>query len=399
MKRTGRHPDKELTAVRVRSLVEPGRYADGNGLYLLVEPSGSRRWVLRVVVKGRRRDIGLGGAQVVSLAEARETALALRKVARRGGDPVAERRRAKGVPTFAEAAEQVHESHGGGWRNAKHAAQWINTLRTYAFPIIGDQRVDAVTTADLLRVLQPIWLTKGETARRVRQRMAAVFDWAKTAGFREGENPLDGIERGLPRQGVRVEHHAALPFRDVPAFVRRLRASNCGETVKLAFELLILTAVRTGELINAAWSEFDIDGRVWVVPAARMKAGREHRVPLSNRALEVLAEAKKLSADRPLVFPGRSPARAMSNMAFLMALRRIGEPVTAHGFRSAFRDWASERTHFPREVCEAALAHTVRDKVEAAYRRGDLFEKRRQLMASWSAFVASAGTVIALRAG
>lgn len=378
----GRHPDKALTAVQVRTLKVAGRYADGNGLYLIVEPSGSKRWLLRIVVQSKRRDIGLGGAGLVSLSEAREKALSYRRVARDGGDPFAERRKAQAsVPTFAEAAEQVHEEHKASWANPKHAAQWLNTLKTYACPHFGTRRVDQIETPDVLRALAPIWLTKPETARRVRQRIGTVLDWAKTAGHRSGENPIEGVARGLPKQTDTVEHHAALPYTEVPAFVARLQGADRGEVTKLAFEFLILTALRTSEVLGAHWEEIDADAAIWTVPAMRMKMKRVHRVPLTPRALAILERAMLLANDSPYVFPGQKPMKPLSNMAFDMTLRRMAVPVTAHGFRSSFRDWAAEQTNFPHEVAEMALAHVVKNRVEAAYRRGDLLEKRRGLMA------------------
>lgn len=386
-KRSGRHPEKELTAVRVRSLTEPGRYSDGNGLYLVVEPSGAKRWMVRVVVQGRRRDIGLGGASLVSLAEAREKAMAVRKVAREGGDPLAERRRAQiVVPTFAEAARLVHAERRKAWKKGKHVNQWINTLEDFVFPVFGNRRVDQIDTPDVLRALSPIWLTKAETARRVRQRIRTVFDWAKTAGHRTGENPVEGVERGLPRQPDTKQHHKALPWSEVPGFVARLRESEHGELTRLAFEFLILTATRTKEVREASWTEVDFERSVWVIPAARMKAAREHRVPLTGRAVEILRRAREIGSGSPWVFPGRTESKPLSDMVFLMALRGMELDITAHGFRSSFRDWASERTNFSNEVCEMALAHAIKDKTEAAYRRGDLFEKRAELMERWSAF-------------
>lgn len=384
----GRHPEKALSSVGVRALNQPGRYADGNGLYLVIEPSGSKRWMLRTMVQGRRRDIGLGGLSLVSLAEARDRALAYRKLARDGGDPIAERRKARTtVPTFAEAADRVHAEHQASWRNPKHAAQWLSTLRTYALPHFGSRRVDQVETPDILRALSPIWLTKPETARRVRQRIGTVLDWAKAAGHRSGDNPIDGVAKGLPKQAAREEHHAALPFGEVATFIARLRASGTGENVRLAFELLILTAARTSEVLRAEWQEINAAERLWIVPAARMKGGREHRVPLSVRAIEILDRAKLLSADSSLIFSGQRPDRPLSGMVFLMTLRRMQIPVTAHGFRSSFSDWAAESTAFPREVVEMALAHSVENRVEAAYRRGDLLAKRRELMNEWASFV------------
>jgi integrase len=391
MKPRGRHPDKALSAVRVRAITKPGRYADGNGLYLVVDPSGAKRWVLRTVVRGKRRDIGLGGLRLVSLAEARERALTYRKSARNGGDPLAERRKERRpIPIFAEAARAVHAEHSPAWRNAKHAAQWISTLGQYVFPTMGDRRVDQIETPEVLKVLSPIWLTKPETARRVRQRIGAVLDWAKAAGFREGENPVAGVAKGLPKQPDRKTHHAALTYSEVPGFLAALRKADLGLSTRLAFEFLVLTATRTNEVLGASWDEFDIDGETWTIPPERTKTARQHRVPLSRRCLEILADARELSGDSPYVFPGRSVGNPLSNMTFLMTLRRMGVNVTAHGFRSSFRDWASERTSFPREVCELALGHSVKDKTEGAYRRGDLLDKRRDLVQAWAAFATSA---------
>jgi integrase len=275
------------------------------------------------------------------------------------------------------------------WKNAKHVQQWINTLRQYACPILGDRPVNLIEVPDVLKVLAPIWLTKPETARRVRQRIGTVLDWAKAAGFRTGDNPIVGVTKGLPKQSDRHEHHAALSYKEVPSFVASLKASGLSEQVRLAFEFLILTASRTNEVLGMTWSEVSTDERVWTVPPERMKAKRSHRVPLSSRAVEILSAAKPLALGSRYVFPSHSSNKPLSNMVFLMALRRMKIDVTAHGFRSSFLDWASEQTNFAREVCEAALAHTIRNKVEAAYRRGDLFEKRRQLMEAWAEFVQS----------
>lgn len=387
-----RHPDKALTALQVRNISTPGRYADGNGLYLVVDNSGARRWLLRIVVQGRRRDIGLGSAKLVPLAEAREKALTFRKSAREGGDPIAEQRKLKAlVPTFEEAAEKVHAEHSPGWRNKKHGDQWISTLRTYAFPEIGRLRVNQIGTPEVMRVLAPIWLTKGETARRVRQRIGTVLDWARAAGHRDGENPVSGVAKGLPKQIERDQHHAALSYAEMPAFISDLRTQAADATTRLAFEFLILTAARTGEVIHSKWEEVDFEQKVWLVPAARMKAKREHRVPLSSRCIELLEKSKKAAGESVYLFPGATPGKPLSNMAFLMLLRRMKRPITAHGFRSSFRDWAAEATSYPREIAEMALAHTITNKVEAAYRRGDLLEKRRELMEDWASYVGAAG--------
>ena len=343
----------------------------------------AKRWVLRTVVHGRRRDIGLGGLRLVPLAVARDKAAELRRVARQGGNPLEVRRKARAiVPTFTDAARRALQEHRSAWRNAKHASQWINTLTTYAFPILGERRGDEIETADVLKVLSPIWLSKPETARRVLQRIATVLSWAKAAGFREGENPTEGVEQGLPRQPNRKNHFEAMPYADVPGFVRRPRKSVGNERVGLAFELLVLTATRTNVVLQAQWHEVDWKKKVWTISADRMKVGQDHRVPLTPRVLKLLKRANAIG-EGGLIFPGRSEIVPMSNMVFLMTLRRMGVDFTVHGFRSSFRDWAAERTYFPREVCEMALAHSIKDKTEAAYRRGDLFEKRRALMKCW----------------
>jgi integrase len=397
VKPKGRHPHNALSATAVTKRKTPGRYADGNGLYLVVDDSGARRWVLRTVVRRKRCDIGLGSAILVPLIEARELATTYRRIARNGGDPLEQRRRERQeIPTFAKAAEQVHGEYAVSWANEKHRAQWLTTLTEYAAPVIGNLRVDQISTPDVLRVLGPIWLTKPETARRVRQRIRTVLDWARAQGYRSGENPVSGVKDGLPAQPTRNGHHAALPFDDLPQFITDLRASDAGETVRLAFEFLILTAMRTGEVIGAKWDE--IDGATWTIPAERMKAERPHRVPLSDRCLEILARTKELAGDSEFIFPGRADDKPISNMAFLMTLRRMGREITAHGFRSTFRDWAAEQTSFPHEVCEMALAHAIKDKTEAAYRRGDLFERRRELMKAWAAFATpGGGNVVQLR--
>ena len=386
----GPHPQNKLTAATARKL-GPGLHADGHGLYLRVDASGARRWCWRGVVHGRRREIGIGPFALYSLAEAREMARRFRRVAREGGDPVAERDRDRRQSlTFEDAARRVHaEQVEGVARNAKHSAQWIATLRDYAFPLIGKVPVHAVTQADVQRVLAPIWLDKPETARRVRQRLRTVLDWAHTAGHREGVNPVQGVEKGLPKQREKARHHAALPYGELPDLMRALAASHGMGALALRFA--ILTAARSGEVRGANWGEMDFDGAVWTIPAERMKAGEAHRVPLSPEALGVLREAqlRAVRAGEALAFPSAKPGRPLSDMTLSKALRTAGVPAergTVHGMRSAFRDWSEERTSYPHEVKEAALAHTVRNKVEAAYRRTDLFE-RCAMMEAWSAFV------------
>lgn len=398
MKTTGSHPDKALSPAKVRSITDPGRYADGNGLYLVVDPSGAKRWLLRVVVRGKRTDIGLGGLRLVSQAEAREEAGRLRKIARAGGDPLAERRAARlATLTFEVAAEQVHAAHKVSWKNPKHAAQWINTLTTYALPFFGKKQVDQVDSSDVLKALNPIWISKPETARRVLQRIRTVFDWAKASGHRSGDNPVDGVSKVLPKQNAVGSHHAALPYAKASQFIKKLRTVDAGASSRLALEFMILTAVRTSEVLGAKWGEIDLKKKTWTIPAERMKMKPEHRVPLAARCIEILKEARNLTDKSMLVFPGRSDDKPLSNMVFLMLLRRMNFKITAHGFRSTFRDWASEQTSFPNAVCEAALAHTIKDKTEAAYNRTDLFDKRRELMAAWAGYCAGKGIESASR--
>ena len=311
----------------------------------------------------------------------------MREIARDGGNPIEERRKARtNAPTFKEAAKLVHAEHSKTWKNKKHAAQWINTLKEYVFPYFGEMPVNQIGTAEVLNALSKIWLTKPETARRVRQRIGTVMDWGKAAGHRTDDNPINGIERGLPKQPRQQDHHTALPYSEVNAFIAGLRKTDANESTRLAFEFLILTATRTSEVLLAQWQEIDLDEKARTIPAARMKAGKTYRIPLAPRCIEILKRAKELSDGGAFVFPGRSTKKPLSVMVFLMMIRRMEKDITAHGFRSSFRDWAAERTNFPREVCEMALAHSVSDKTEAAYLRGDLFDKRRELMDTWESF-------------
>ena len=365
-------------------MAQAGRYSDGNGLYLQVDSSGARRWVQRLVIRGTSRTLGLGGCAVVSLAEARERALGNRKLARAGGDPLAERRHARGMPTFEEAAAKVLALHRPGWRNAKHAAQWATTLQEYAHPHLGSLPVSEVTTADVLTVLTAIWHDKPETARRVRQRIGAVMKWAVAKGYRQDNPAGDALAQALPRHTVVRRHQRALPHGEVAGAVQAVRASRASAAVKLAFEFLVLTAARSGEVRLATWDEMDLDATVWLVPGARMKAKRDHRVPLSGRALAILRDAQNLGAG--LVFP--SPrGKPLSDMTLSKLIKELGIAAVPHGFRSSFRDWAAEQTTTPREVVEAALAHTVRNPTEAAYARSDLFERRRRLMDDWASAI------------
>ena len=384
-----------LTALTARALSKPGRHGDGDGLYLNVAPSGSKSWVQRIVIGGRRRDIGLGPYPAVSLARARAIAHDNRTAVAEGRDPVAEKREARetarrpapSIPTFAEAAARVIELRRPTWSNAKHAAQWESTLATYVHPVIGRKAVDAVTPADAMDVLSPIWTSNPETARRVRQRMETVMDWAVTHGYRLDNPAGRSLLKVLPSVKWLKEHRQALPYVQVPGAVARVRESTADAPTKLAFEFLVLTASRSGEVRTAEWSEIVWEAATWEVPAARMKARRPHRVPLSGRTIEILREASCFGDGQGLVFPSARSGKAGSPMTFTAMLRRLGIPAVPHGFRSSFRDWVIERTSTPWAVAEAALAHNVGNSTEAAYMRSDLFDQRRTLMDAWAAYV------------
>ena len=405
----------KLNAARMRTLTQPGAYGDGAGLYLQVRGADNRSWLYRFRLHGKAHLMGLGMVADVSLAEARDAAAAARKLVRQGINPIDQRRaaRAKSAAqvglTFTQVADAYISAHEPSWRNAKHRQQWRTTLHTYAAPILGKLPVAQVDVGAVTRVLEPLWRSKTETASRLRGRIESVLDYATARGWRTGDNPArwrGHLDNLLPARSkvARVQHHAALPWREIGAFMATL-AEEQGISA-LALRFAILTAARTGEVIGARWSELNMTEAVWTVPADRMKAAREHRVPLSDDSLEVLRKVAKLATDPKAdgyVFPGGKPGKPLSTMALLMLLRRMERgDLTAHGFRSTFRDWCAEATNYPREVAEAALAHTLRDKTEAAYQRSDLMEKRRRLMADWATFCARpavAGEVVALRAG
>ena len=374
----------KLTASKLKGLTEPGRYSDGDGLFLVVRPAGGRNWVLRALCGGRRRDIGIGPLKSVDLGDAREAAHQIRRQIARGLDPIAERKRERQIiPTFRAAAKIVHGEHKAAWKNGKHQAQWLSTLESYAFPKLGDTLVSDIGAPEIRDVLAPIWLSKPETARRVRQRIGTVLDWACVKGFRASEAPLRSLSKGLPRQPKKDGHFAAMGYADVPKFLARLRERE--SIGRLALEAVILTAARSGEIRFARWPEVDMDSALWSIPADRMKMNRPHVVPLSPEAIEVFQRAAKFRAPgSDLVFPGQKLKKPMSDMTLLKILRDMDAGVTVHGFRSAFRDWVAEQTNYPGEVAEAALAHAIPNKVEAAYRRTDFLEKRRDLMRDWA---------------
>jgi integrase len=380
----------KLTARKV-STATPGKHEDGEGLRLVVSNTGARKWVLRFTTQGKRREMGLGAYPVVSLAEARTKAAEARKVAASGGDPIAARKQIEQTaPTFTTCAARYVRAHRRGWKNAKHQRQWVSTLKTYARPIIGTKPVDTIGTEDVLSILTPIWNTKTETAKRVQGRMENILDFAAAHHWRDLANPArwrGHLDKLLPRPArvKSVTHYPAMPYTDLPAFMAELARNESVSALALRF--LILTATRTGEALQAKWDEIDLEAAVWTVPADRMN---EHRVPLSDAAMAVLEALPRVEGN-PFIFAGARHGRPLSNMALLQFMRGIGYGVggdrgdyVPHGFRSSFRDWSGEVSSFPRDVAEMALAHVIENKVEAAYRRGDLFTKRRAMMQAWA---------------
>ena len=388
---------KRLTAKFVESVIAPGKYHDGDaGLYLYVQERNGRirkSYLQRVTVHGRRVEIGLGSTKWTTPSEARAKAQANRKIARTGGDP---RQGKATVPSFEAAADVVIALHAETWRDGgKSEKQWRSSLAAYAFPRLGRKSVSTITTADVLAVLMPIWNTKRETARRVRQRIGQIMKWAIAEGHRDDNPAGDAVGAALPRNGTKREHQRALPYERVSGALGTVRASRAWWATKAAFEFLVLAAARSGEVRGARWDE--IDGNTWTVPGERMKGGRDHRVPLSPRSLEILEEARDLADGSGYIFPSAT-GREMSDATMSKLLRENGVEAVPHGFRSSFRDWAAERTNIPREIAEHALAHVVGDAAELAYRRTDYFDKRRTLMDAWARYLdAAPARVVAIR--
>ncbi|MCG8037122.1 MAG: tyrosine-type recombinase/integrase [Candidatus Thiodiazotropha taylori] len=383
----------KLSPAKVKS-AGPGKYDDGGGLKLVVSNAGAKKWVLRFTINGKRREMGLGSYPDTKLGEVRNDASDYRKLVTKGVDPI-EARRTKQVviPTFTTCAARYIRAHRRSWKNAKHARQWVSTLKTYARPEIGTKKVDVITTEDILKILQPIWTNKTVTAKRLQGRIENILDFAAAHKYRDHLNParwrghLDKL-LAKPSRVKEVSHHPAMPYSEVPGFMMKLAAND--STSSLALQFLILTATRTSEVLQAKWDEIDLDKGVWTIPAERMKARREHRVPLSDAAMNILAALTRLDGN-PYLFPGSRHGRPLSNMALLQLMRGMGYGVNGnrggyvpHGFRSSFRDWSGEISSFPRDVAEMALAHAIKNKVEAAYRRGDLFTKRRKMMQEWA---------------
>ena len=378
----------KLTVRRIDTAKGPAKLTDEHGLYLRVSPRGAKSWIQRLNIQGLRTDNSIGHYPAVGLSEARATAFERWKIAKAGGDPRKENGKAVLAPTFAEAAEAVIAMHTPSWRSPKSGPQWRASLETYAYPSIGELPVSEITPGHVMAVLLPIWNDKRETARRVKQRISAICRWAVAQGYRTDDPAGTVVDAALPRNAVKRRPMPALPYEGVADCIAKVKASRrASASSKLALEFLVLTAARSAEVRKATWDEMDTADATWTVPAERMKANREHRVPLSGRALEVLAEAAELSDGSELVFPGSRPGRPLSENTHAKLLHELGFDAVTHGFRSSFRDYAAEQTHTAHRVMEAALAHTIKNRAEAAYARSDLFEKRRSLMESWADYL------------
>ena len=391
---------ERMTVAKVRSLSTPGRYAAGPTLYLRIAPGGTKSWVQRLTIDGRRHDIGLGGWPLVRLAEARDVAFMNRRLVRQGGNPLGEKRKAA-TPTFREAGRRALEANRGRWRNRKSVDNWIATMERYAFPVFGDRRVDQIGREDVLRVLTPIWSTKPEIGRKVRTRIRQTLSWCQAHNFIDSNPAGEAINAALPATTALKTHFRALPYPEVSAALETIAESRASVSARACLRFVVLTACRSGEARLATWSDIDLEAREWRIPAARMKTGVEHRVPLADAVLNVLESVRPLRDRSDLVFPSPSrPGKPLSDMTLTKVLRDTGlaDRATVHGFRSAMRTWSSEKTSLPHAVCEMALAHRVGSDVERSYARSDLYEKRAQLMEMWAAFLTDAGAkVVRLR--
>ncbi|MGG7055469.1 tyrosine-type recombinase/integrase [Nitrosomonas sp. ANs5] len=389
---------QNLTARKCETIKEPGYYADGQNLYLQVSKALSKSWLFIYKFQGRKHEVGLGGYPDISLAVARDGAARWRKVLIAGDNPIEIKREQEykkhcsriDNPTFAQCANKFIESHQAGWKNPKHAQQWKNTLDHYVLPIIGNLQVKQIDTGLVMRVLEPIWLEKNETASRLRGRIENILDWASVHKYRQGDNParwrghLDKL-LSSPNKIQRIKHFKALPYHEMNGLLLALRSNS--SISAMALEFLILTAARTGEVIGSQWNEIDFNQKIWIIPAERMKVKKEHRVPIASRTLEILSNVKQLKVN-DYIFPGRTRNGGLSNAAMDKLLQvTLNYDATVHGFRSTFRDWASEITNFPHEMCEMALAHSIKNQAEAAYRRGDMIEKRRVMMEAWLTYI------------
>ena len=380
----------KLSDLIVKKINNPGRYGDGNNLYLVVDHKTSKRWVIRLTINGKRRDMGLGSAFNFNIREARELATHYIKLAKQGIDPIQDRLKEKGLETtFKECVYKVHELNKPTWKTEIIGTQWINSFIHHVFPKIGHMAISEITSADIMKILTPLWNTKHDTAKKLKQRLRVVFKWSKAQGLYTGDNPVELAEMALPKVKSSQRHFTSLPYNQLPGLIDQLKESSISLSNKLAIEFTILTACRTNEVLKANWNEIDLENKLWIIPKERMKALREHMVPLSDRAFDILKNAKKVYSKSDYVFPSElNPNKPLSNNTMLFAIqKRLNINATMHGMRSSFKDWASETTNFGNEVSEMALAHNITNKVEAAYRRGNLLQKRRELMQSWDNFL------------
>jgi integrase len=384
-----RHPYNKLTSITVKKLSKPGKYADGNNLYLHIDPSGARRWILRMTVGHRRRDMGLGSAMIVSLEEARKLARLYRGIAKSGGDPFAERQKERGFKvTFTFCAQKVHELNKPTWKNEKFAIQWFSSLENHVLPKIGNIPVSQITSSDILGVLSPIWNNRSDTARKLKQRIRLVIKWARAKGYFQGDDPVELAEQALPKKKRSDNHHKSLPYQDIPDLIVKIRKSKISLPTQLAIQFTIHSACRTSEVLRASWDEIDMKTLIWTIPASRMKTDKAHEVPISSGMLDILKEAKEKISSPDFIFSSDQSGKELSNNTLRLAVqKRLGVDTTIHGMRSSFKDWASETTNFANEVSEMALAHVIPNKTEAAYRRGNLMDKRRHLMQLWSDYI------------
>ena len=383
-----RHPVNKLTALEVARLKIPGRYADGNNLYLLVEPSGAKRWVLRLTVNGRRRDMGFGNSIVIPLKKAREMAIYYKSLAKSGLDPILERKKEQGLNiSFQICAENVFKIVEPSLKNKKFAKSWISSLERYAYFYIGKKPISQVTSSDILNILTPIWYTKGETARKIKQRLRMIFKWARAKGYLKGDNPVELAEQALPKIKKSKNHFKAIDFNQLPNLIKKINHSTLSSVTRSALEFTILSAARTTEVINALWEEIYFDENLWIIPPERMKNNQEHIVPLTKRMISILNDLKKRSKNNVYIFEGPKNKPISNNTMRLALQRQLDVKATIHGMRSSFKDWASETTNFGNEVSEMVLGHSISNKIEAAYRRGKLLDKRRNLMEQWNDYL------------
>ena len=377
----------KLTTKFIENVTKAGKYYDQHGLFLHVRPSGAKKWLQRYTIKGRRREVGLGSAKVVAVAQARRNAYNNLVLVSEGIDPIEDKKQDKLIPNFKAAARSVYDTNLPTWRNAKHASQFITTLETYAFPVISNMTIKDITSTHILQILSPIWVTKCETAKRVRQRLSTVFKWCIANHWRL-DDPADiAIVKALPRQSKKIMHRKSISYNEVANFLEIVKGSSAGHFTKLGLEFLILTATRSGEVRKASWNE--IDGSIWTIPAERMKAGVTHRIPLPTRCIEILNLARKINKGSRYIFEGTQANKPLSENTFNKLIKELNLDVHVHGFRTSFRTWIQEKTNYPREIAETALAHSLKDKSEAAYARSDLLEKRAEMMEAWAQFISS----------